>query len=146
MPARYEFMTVWQVRAPIEQVWDAIYHAERWPEWWKGVLRVESLRQPGPDGLGGCTRYIWKSALPYELAIDTTTTRLERPYAMDGVSTGELVGEGHWRFSFEGDVTTVRYEWNVATTKAWMNLLAPLMRPAFAWNHDVVMRQGGEGM
>ncbi|MCA1656715.1 MAG: polyketide cyclase, partial [Actinobacteria bacterium] len=25
-------------------------------------------------------------------------------------------------------------------------LLAPLARPVFRWNHDVVMRQGGEGL
>ena len=38
------------------------------------------------------------------------------------------------------------YEWNVATTKAWMNLLAPLARPVFEWNHDWVMARGGEGI
>jgi hypothetical protein len=27
-----------------------------------------------------------------------------------------------------------------------MNLLAPLARPVFAWNHDVVMRWGAEGL
>jgi hypothetical protein len=27
-----------------------------------------------------------------------------------------------------------------------MNALAPLARPAFAWNHDYVMRGGGEGL
>jgi hypothetical protein len=27
-----------------------------------------------------------------------------------------------------------------------MNLLAPVARPFFAWNHDVVMRWGGEGL
>jgi hypothetical protein len=27
-----------------------------------------------------------------------------------------------------------------------MNRLAPVARPAFAWNHDFVMRQGAEGL
>ena len=27
-----------------------------------------------------------------------------------------------------------------------MNRLAPLARPAFAWNHDYVMRQGARGL
>jgi hypothetical protein len=27
-----------------------------------------------------------------------------------------------------------------------MNRLAPLARPVFGWNHDVVMRWGGEGL
>ena len=38
------------------------------------------------------------------------------------------------------------YEWNVATTKPWMNLLAPVARPIFEWNHDWVMGHGGEGI
>lgn len=40
----------------------------------------------------------------------------------------------------------MRYEWDVRTTQWWMNALAPLARPVFAWNHDYVMRQGGEGL
>ena len=38
------------------------------------------------------------------------------------------------------------YEWNVRTTKAWMNVIGPVARPLFAYNHDVVMRWGGEGL
>ncbi|HEY8691138.1 MAG TPA: SRPBCC family protein, partial [Chloroflexota bacterium] len=144
--AGYELVTVWQVRAPIDQVWDAIYHSERWPEWWPGVVGVRSLQPPDEQGLGGLTRYVWKSALPYSLIIDTSATRIERPHTVDGRSTGELEGEGRWRLSEADGITTVRYEWDVVTTKAWMNLLAPLLRPAFQWNHDVVMRQGGDGL
>ena len=48
---------------------------------------------------------------------------------------------------FEEDgVTAVTYEWNVHTTRAWMNALAPIARPIFAVNHDFVMRNGGEGL
>ena len=32
------------------------------------------------------------------------------------------------------------------TTRAWMNLLAPVARPIFAVNHDYVMRNGGHGL
>ena len=38
------------------------------------------------------------------------------------------------------------YEWNVSTGKPWMKAMAPLARPLFAWNHDRVMRWGGEGL
>ena len=54
-----------------------------------------------------------------------------------GAVTGDASQEG---------VTAVLYEWNVATTKPWMNRLAPLLRPAFEWNHDWVMARGGEGI
>ena len=32
------------------------------------------------------------------------------------------------------------------TTRPWMNLLAPVARPFFRWNHNVVMHQGGVGL
>ena len=144
--ASYRFTTVWHIQAPIDQVWDAIYESDGWPRWWTGVESVIQLRPADENGIGGLTRYVWKSALPYRLAIDTTATRVERPSALDGTSSGELEGAGHWRLSEEAGGTLVRYEWNVATTKAWMNLLAPLARPFFTWNHDVIMRWGGEGL
>ena len=46
----------------------------------------------------------------------------------------------------ERDGTAAVYEWNVRTARPWMNRLAPVARPLFAWNHDVVMRQGAEGL
>ena len=43
-------------------------------------------------------------------------------------------------------MVAVLYEWNVATTKAWMNVMGPIGRPVFRWNHDYVMRAGGRGL
>jgi hypothetical protein len=43
-------------------------------------------------------------------------------------------------------VTAVLYDWEVSSTKRWMNLLGPLGRPVFEHNHDVVMSWGGEGL
>ena len=65
---------------------------------------------------------------------------------MEGHAVGELEGVGRWRFYEQDGITAVLYEWNVATTVPWMNRLAPLLRPAFEWNHDWVMSRGGEGI
>ena len=46
----------------------------------------------------------------------------------------------------DGGSTRVRYDWRVKTTKPWMNLLAPVARPFFKWNHDVIMGWGEEGL
>jgi hypothetical protein len=54
---------------------------------------------------------------------------------------GGLAGVGTWRF-FDGRGTAVAYEWDVATTKRWTNAVAPLGRPLFKWNHEVIMRCG----
>ena len=65
---------------------------------------------------------------------------------LEGHASGELEGVGIWRF-YEGAAgTAVVYSWDVSTTRAWMNRLAPIGRPAFAWNHDYVMRNGARGL
>jgi hypothetical protein len=60
---------------------------------------------------------------------------------------GELEGTGIWRFEAEGEnKTRVQYDWRVKTTKPWMNFIAPLARPFFKWNHDIIMGWGEEGL
>ena len=143
--ASYRFLTTWCLDAPIDDVWDAIHGVERWPEWWKGVERVEKLEHGRDDGVGSVYRHTWRSLLPYEIEFVMRTTRVERPYALEGAAYGELTGEGRWRL-YTGHGTAVTYEWSVRTTVPWMNWIAPIGRPVFAWNHDYVMRQGGEGL
>jgi hypothetical protein len=144
--ADYEFLTIWHFKAPQQQVWDLIFHSEDWPKWWPGVERVEKLKDGDANHVGAVHRYTWKSKLPYRLVFDMETTHVEPIKVIEGRAIGELQGTGHWELSHEDETTTVRYDWKVKTTKAWMNLLAPLARPLFRWNHDVVMSWGGEGL
>jgi Polyketide cyclase / dehydrase and lipid transport len=142
----YRFLTTWLIDAERERVWDAIYDTGRWPAWWRGVERTTLLAEGEESGLGRRWRLTWRSRLPYELDFEVTTTRVDRPRMLEGAATGELEGLGRWRL-FAGDQTTaVLYEWQVRTTRRWMNALAPIARPVFAWNHDWVMRNGGEGL
>jgi uncharacterized protein YndB with AHSA1/START domain len=144
--ADYSFLTTWLLDSPRSPVWEAIHGQERWPQWWRGVEEAEELR-PGGDGeVGTVSRLVWKSLLPYRVEFEVTTVRVEPPHLLEGHAVGELEGVGRWRLYEQGGVTAVLYEWNVATTKPWMNLMAPLLRPAFEWNHDWVMRRGGEGI
>jgi uncharacterized protein YndB with AHSA1/START domain len=144
--ARYEFLTSWLLETPREPVWDAIYAQERWPEWWRGVEEVEEVESGDGNRLGAVSRMVWRSLLPYRVSFEVRTTRVERPHLLEADAVGELQGVGRWRL-FESDgVTAVLYEWNVATTRPWMNLLAPVARPVFEWNHDWVMARGGEGI
>jgi hypothetical protein len=71
---------------------------------------------------------------------------VEKPHLMQGSAVGELTGTGRWRLFHHDGTTAVTYEWDVRTTKSWMNALAPLARPIFEFNHDYVMRRGGEGL
>ncbi|MCO6453530.1 MAG: SRPBCC family protein [Caldilineales bacterium] len=142
----YSFSTLWRIRAPIDPVWEAIYDSERWPRWWQGVEAAELLQGGDSNGVGARLRYTWKSKLPYRLVFNVETTRVERPHELEGRASGELAGTGLWRLSQDGDVTTVQYDWNVRTTRRWMNLFAPIARPIFESNHNIVMSWGGEGL
>jgi uncharacterized protein YndB with AHSA1/START domain len=144
--AEYRFLTTWLLESPLEPVWDAIYESERWPEWWQGVLEADKLEEGDESGVGQYGRYVWKSKLPYRLEFFVRTTKVEKPHLLEGNAEGELAGVGRWRLFEQGGVTAALYEWNVRTTRAWMNLLSPVARPIFAVNHDYVMRNGAHGL
>jgi uncharacterized protein YndB with AHSA1/START domain len=144
--AQYHFQTIWRIPAPLDQVWQAILETEKWPSWWKGVQSVEVLSIGDEGGIGSRRRYVWRSKLPYTLAFDMEVTRIEPMSLIEGRASGELEGTGVWRLQDTGAHIRVQYDWDVSTTRWWMNLLAPLARPAFAWNHDYVMNHGREGL
>lgn len=145
--ASYRFHTVWTVAAPLEAVWDVIFDAERWPEWWPGVEQVKALDHGRGDlKIGSRTEQVWRSRLPYSVRFETVTDRVERLRLIEGRVDGDLRGTGVWRFDAAVAATTVSYDWRVETTSPWMNALARIARPVFRWNHDWVMRQGGEGL
>jgi hypothetical protein len=142
----YEFVTHWEFDAPVERVWDEIYHSERWPEWWKAVREVVLIAPGDSSGVGAIRKFTWRGALPYRLSFETTTTRVEPYRRLEGVASGELSGNGCWYFTSNNSKTQVRYDWKVEASKWWMRLLRPIARPIFEWNHDVVMRWGLEGL
>lgn len=146
MPARYEFLTTWLLRAPRETVWDALADTAAWPEWWQGVESVAEL--DGGDGqrVGSRYRVRWRSLVPYSVEFDFEVERVEPPRLMRGRATGDLDGAGAWRLYEQDGLTAVTYDWRVSTSKRWMNLVAPLARPVFEWNHNWVMARGGEGL
>jgi hypothetical protein len=111
------------------------------------VRRVELLEDGDADGIGALQRYTWRSRLPYNLVFDMRIDRIVPHELIVGTAiSGDLVGSGVWHLSESDSITRMQYNWDVSTTKPWMKLLTPIARPFFAWNHDVVMRWGGEGL
>ena len=144
--ASYRFLTTWVLDAPLDAVWEEIYASERWPEWWRGVERAEKVREGDENGVGAVVDYTWRSVLPYPVRFKGETLEVERPRRIHARAWGELDGNGTWRLFGGANGVAVTYDWRVETTQAWMNALAPLARPVFAWNHHAIMRWGGEGL
>jgi hypothetical protein len=109
-------------------------------------VRAELLHPGGDSLVGCCYRVEWRSRIPYTLEFDFTVERVDEPMLMEGSARGALEGRGCWRLLEEEGVSAIVYEWNVRTTKLWMNAVAPFARPVFSYNHDVVMGWGGEGL
>ena len=144
--ADYHYISTWQLQAPIERVWPAISDLERLPAWYPAVQEVQTLAAGDPDGVGGRVRYLIKGRLPMRLAFEATITRVVPPRELELRAEGELAGTGRWELEQRGELTSVRYTWDVRTTKAWMNLAAPVARPLFTWNTRGVLLEAGQGL
>lgn len=145
--ARYHFVTEFTVSAARDVVWEAVNDPTEWPSWWRWLKRVEPLAVGGPDQLGDRYRYSFGTALPYTLSFDLVIVETDPPRTLAAEASGELQGSGRWLLEDVADGgTDVTYVWLVETTKRWMNMLAPIGRPAFSWNHDVLMRDFAKGV
>jgi len=146
MVADYHYISTWQLQAPIEQVWTAISDFERLPAWYPAVQEVQTLTPGDDQQVGARVRLVIKGRLPMRLAFEGTITRVDPLRELELRAEGDLAGSGRWLLDHEGEITTARYRWDVHTTKAWMNLVAPVARPLFTWNSKGVMLQAGQGL
>jgi len=144
--AGYEYLTTWLLDAPREEVWDAVWDSDAWPTWWRGVVAASEVDPGTPCGVGRRGRYAWRSRIPHSVRFEILATEVERPHLIAGEASGELEGIGRWRLYEHDGATAVLHQWDVRTTKRWTNAIAPLAGPLFRWNHDQIMRWGGEGI
>ena len=62
--AHYQYVSTWQLQAPIEQVWAAITNLEHLPTWYAGVQEARELAPGDAQGVGRRVRYVIKGRLP----------------------------------------------------------------------------------
>jgi hypothetical protein len=142
----YHLLTIWRIQAPLAAVYAAILDSLHWPNWWVGAKHVEQTSAGSANGINNVRRYAWQGELPYEVVFDVRATRIENLVSIEGLAQGDLEGIGRWHFFARGAHSEVHYEWHVHSTRWWMNLMAPMVRPLFIRNHNLVMAQGGDGL
>ena len=119
-----------------------------WPDWWRGVESVEELDPGDARRVGSAYRVSWRAPLVgYRVAFDFHVEEVDEPARMAGQRrAAALNGRGVWRLFEQDGVCAVTFDWEVRTTRAWMNVLAPVARPLFAAGHDRLMERGGQDL
>lgn len=144
MAIAYSFTTKWETNAPVGDVWEAIRNSLDWPKWWKSFISVTETTPGDAQGIGSVRKYTLQSPTRYKLTFDMLLTDRIEHKLLAGKATGELAGTGTWHFDTRNGKTYIECQWNVATTKAWMNIFAFLLKPAFQYNHRKVMKDGAK--
>ena len=122
------------------RVWETLARSEEWIHWWRWLKDVEVLNEGNGQGIGHRVRHEVSSPLGYSLRYIGLITRASEPVMSRFEAEGDLEGRG--QFSIErtdADSTLIVFHWLVETPKTWMNLLAPVARPIFVWNHHRLM-------
>lgn len=105
--------------------------------WWPQVRSVESTN----DGM----LTVCRSLLPYDLTFVTVQMLLD-----DGTLAAELHGDldgvAQVQMFENGSGTRIEYQQDVTLEKALLRKLSPLLRPAFRFNHALMMRDGHHGL
>jgi len=145
---RYRFVTTWRLGAPASAVWAVLRDELAYPGWWPGVEAVTVLDSSPFGSPSGSTRIRMRSRLPYHLQFEAVEREVREPSLIAFEARGDLAGSGRWDIDETPGAgeTTVTYTREVVTTRWWMNVLAPLAEPVFAWNHHVSMRAAAHGL
>ena len=145
-PTDFVLVSNWQIAAPRERVWQALKHPLQWPRWWSFVRGVDELEAGDDDGVGARYNFHWASRLPYSIRLLTTVTESRKHELIAAKAEGDLRGVGVWHLRERDGNTFVEYTWSVDLDRGWMRATLPILRPAFAWNHNAVMAAGESGL
>jgi uncharacterized protein YndB with AHSA1/START domain len=148
LAARYHFLSDFTLTSPPDAVWAVLFAAEAWPSWWRWLKRIDTVREAtSGNGVGAIYRNHIGSPTGYSFTFESEIAAAEPLLRIDMILTGEI--DGRIRYLLSGTPsggTNITYAQLVETPKWWMNLLAPIARPGFTWNHDKLMTDFGRGL
>ena len=144
--AHYMFETEWVVSAPIDDVFDLISRPDTYSTWWPHVKESRTIDSGDESGVGHTAEYLIKSPWGYKMRFELKAIEAEKPNRVRSLVRGDLVGTATYYLERRPEGTLARLHWYVSTTKRWMNIVAPVARPAFAFAHRYIMYEGCRGM
>jgi hypothetical protein len=149
MPSNvFRFDESWTIPdARVDEVYDVLAHGELLPQWWKGVyldaVKLSGAKEPG---VGDRLRVRARGALPYELNFIIEAVELVPAKKVAVRTVGDFEGLWAATLSQRGQDVHVDLVWQVTVLRAILKFLAPVLRPAFAWNHRWTTPRGQRGL
>ncbi|MCX4849183.1 SRPBCC family protein [Streptomyces sp. NBC_00893] len=138
--SHYRFVSIWDLPAPPDAVYEILERADDYPRWWPQVREVTAL-----DDATGATRI--RSLLPYDLVMTVRERRRDpRARVIEATLSGDLDGWVRWTVGPHGGGSRAVYEQEVEVRRRLMRLLAVPGRPVFRANHALMMRAGRRGL
>jgi hypothetical protein len=139
----FHIVTSWRIRAEIDEVAAILTDAASLPRWWPAVYLAATITAPGDArSIGRKVAVRSKGKLPYHINWTAELLSADLPHRWEIAATGDLAGRGVWTLRQAGDVTVADYDWRVNADRPLFRILAPVLRPVFAWNHRWAMAQG----
>jgi hypothetical protein len=149
MPSNvFRFDESWDIpEATPQEVWEVLSDAELLPLWWGDVYKeVVPLDAKGKATVGSRARARARGALPYELNFIIEAAELEPGRLVVVKTLGDF--DGLWRaeLSPSSAGTHIKLTWQVTVLRPVLKFFAPVLRPAFAWNHRGTTPRGQAGL
>jgi hypothetical protein len=142
----YSFQSAWDIDAPRIEVWQALAATPfSWQDWWPELKDVRDTRITA-DLKGTSFSCSWQAPIGYRLRTDIILSDIEYLKTVTLQTDGDLIGTVTCHIKETAGRTHVDIDWQVDTTKAWMNRLAPLLKFFFIASHHAVMRSGERGL
>lgn len=149
MPSNvFRFEERWDLPgAKVHQVYDVLSRGELLPQWWKGVyLEAEKLTPGETPKVGDRIRARARGFLPYELNFIVEAVELEPERRVVVRTLGDFDGLWSAVLTQVESGVLVDLVWEVTVLRPILRLLAPLLKPAFAWNHRWTTPRGEKGL
>lgn len=128
MTTWYRFATVFTIDVEPHRIWDALTAPKGWLAAYPDVEHWEQKARGGADHLGDRYAIVHHVTGPVKLRYDVEVVRTRIPDRLAWRVTGDVAGTGTFELEQLDDVTDIRFTWEVATTRRWMNVLAPIIR------------------
>jgi hypothetical protein len=143
--SHYQFRSVWKIEASRKEVWQTLAaNPFSWPDWWPELKNVHNVNLK-KELTGSSFNCDWK-AKGYKLKTNVRVSKLHYLEDVTLQANGDLTGTALCTISEVDGKTHIEIVMRATTNKRWMNLLSPILRPIFAYNHHLVMRRGERGL